>query len=148
MLHDEPSKDIDKRKLTDQKGVSTVDRSKDAGKLIIAMTALGTVAQLVMVIAGHYNEFIRDNVFAIGGMAISLVFGALWAMKAAGSRGGAFGGGALVGGLCAIIGIAVSLALGDVPAAVLAFGTAGSAVAGGIGGIVLYALAGTKAAAA
>ncbi len=125
-----------------------MSRQDDKTKALITMTALGTVVQLAMVIAGHYNAFIRENVFAIGGMAISLVFGALWAAKSAGSKGSAFGGGALVGGLCALIGIAVSVAMGDVPAGVLAFGTAGSAVAGGIGGIALYALAGRKPVAA
>jgi len=97
-----------------------------------------------MVVTGHYNEFIKTNVFAIGGMTISLVFGALYARSAARSKGGAMLGGLVVGGAGALLGIAVSFLLGDVPAAVLAFGTAGSAVAGLIGGIVLYSIAGAK----
>lgn len=111
---------------------------------LITSTAFGTVLQLAMVIGGHYNEFIRQNVFAIGGMAISLIAGVMWAKSAAMSKGGAFGGGALVGGLCAILGIAVSVALHDTEPAVLAFGTVGSAVTGGLGGLAAFALTGKR----
>ena len=43
-------------------------------------------------------------------------------------------GGEIAGGVCGLIGIAVSFAFGDVPLALLAFGTAASAVTGAIGG--------------
>jgi len=106
-------------------------------------TALGTICQLAMVVAGHYNAFVRISLFAVLGVAISLVFGALYGRVAAGKKDAALCG-ALVGGLSAAIGIAVSVALGDVPAAVLGFGTAGSAVTGLLGGLALRALAGPK----
>lgn len=95
---------------------------------------IGLVLQLVMVIAGHYVPFIKNNIFAIGGMLISLVAGLIYARRAAGGWGGAFGGGLIAGGVCGLLGIAVSVMLGDVPAEVLGYGTAGSAVAGLIGG--------------
>lgn len=118
--------------------------AKQSSNSILLYTALGTLLQIAMVVAGHYNEFIKNNVFAIGGMAISLIVGAAWAKAAASSKGSAFGGGALVGGLCAIIGIAVSVAWGDTEAAVLAFGTVGSAVTGGLGGIAAFAVTGKR----
>lgn len=114
----------------------------------MTMTVLGTLFQLAMIVAGHYNEFVRNNVFALGGMAISLVFGALWAARGASGKGNAFVGGAMVGGICAMIGIAASVLWGDTQALVLSFGTIGSAVAGGIGGIAAYALGGKKMATA
>lgn len=117
---------------------------KDPLPDLMKWTVWGTVLQVAMVVAGHYNEFIKNNVFAIGGMTISLIFGALYARAAARSKGGALLGGLVVGGACAFLGIVVSFFLGDVEAAVLAFGTLGSAVAGLIGGIALYAIAGTK----
>jgi hypothetical protein len=43
-------------------------------------------------------------------------------------------GGAIAGGVAALIGIAVSVALGDVAALVLVVGTAGSVVTGAVGG--------------
>jgi|CXWL01.1.fsa_nt_gi hypothetical protein len=106
-------------------------------------TLIGTAAQLAMIVAGHYNEFVKNNVFAIGGMAISLIFGAIYGRTAANKKDAAIGG-FVVGGLCALIGIAASVALGDTEAAVLGFGTIGSAVAGLIGGIATKAVSGSK----
>jgi hypothetical protein len=98
-------------------------------------TLLGTLAQIIMVVAGHYVPAI-SNLFAIGGMGISALagWGALKGRPA--SLPAAAGGGALAGGISAALGIAVSVAMGDVPASLLAFGTASSAVTGLIGGII------------
>ena len=120
--------------------------SANDNKSMLAMTLGGTLAQIGMVVAGHFNEFVKNNVFAIGGMGISLAFGALWAARSARSKAGAFGGGAVVGGISAIIGIAASVLMGDTPAGVLAFGTAGSAATGGLGGLMAYLLSQKKAA--
>ena len=49
---------------------------------LLAATGAGLAAQLAMVVAGHYVPFIKDNVFAIGGMAISLVAGLMYAKLA------------------------------------------------------------------
>jgi len=111
---------------------------------MVKWTIVATVVQLAMVIAGHYVLFIKENVFALGGMGISLLFGAVWARAGATGKGHAAWGGGVVGGVCALIGIAVCVALGDTEAAVLAFGTAGSFVAGVIGGLVAYVVAGPK----
>jgi hypothetical protein len=54
-------------------------------------------------------------------------------------------GGAIAGGLCALIGIAASWALGDVPAQVLGFGTVASTVAGLAGAAIGRVLPGAKA---
>jgi hypothetical protein len=54
-------------------------------------------------------------------------------------------GGAIAGGLCAVIGIAVSYFLGDVPATVLIFGTVSSAVAGVVGGAIVRLVTGAEA---
>lgn len=103
---------------------------------LVQATAAGTAAQLAMVTGGHYIPAIA-NLFAVGGMGISLVAGVLYARLAGpGTRGAAAAGGAIAGGLCAIIGIAVSYALGDVPAFILAFGTLSSAATGAIGGVL------------
>ncbi len=114
------------------------------GSALIKWTIVGTVLQVVMVVAGHYVDFIRQNVFAIGGMGISLVVGVLYVRAAARSAGGAALGGGFVGGGCALLGIFVSVLLGDVPANILVFGTLGSLLAGLIGGVVAYAVAGRK----
>ncbi len=102
----------------------------------LMMTVFATVAQVAMVVSGHYLAFVRDNVFAMGGMGISLVFGAIWALRAAESKGQGLRGGAIVGGLSALLGIIVSVILGDTEPMILAIGTLSSAVTGAIGGLI------------
>ena len=109
--------------------------------LVIA-TIIGTVLQLIMVIAGHSVPFIKDNLFLVGGLALSLVAGLIYAAMARSGWGDVLLGGAIAGGVCALIGIGVSFYLGDVPAAVLAFGTISSAVAGAVGGAIVRLIGG------
>jgi hypothetical protein len=101
--------------------------------LIIA-TVIGLVLQLVMVVVGHYVPMIRDKGFAIGGMFFSLVAGVVYARLAQAGWAGACGGGAVAGGVCAILAIAVSVTLKDTPSQILIIGTIGSAVTGLVGG--------------
>ena len=92
-------------------------------------TAAGLAAQLAMVVAGHYVPFIKDNVFAIGGMVISLLAGVLYAKAAGVGWAPSLTGGLVAGGLCALLGIGVSVGLKDTAVMILAVGTIGSAVA-------------------
>lgn len=104
------------------------------GPALLRATLLGTALQVAMVIAGHYVPTIA-MMFGILGATFSLVAGlayARWARQVAG-RSGAVGG-AIAGGVCALLGIAISVALGDVPALILAFGTASSTATGALGG--------------
>jgi hypothetical protein len=108
-------------------------------------TGIGTMLQLIMVIAGHYNASIAQ-LFAFGGMGISLLAGVLysvWAHPA--TAAAAVRGGAIAGGVCALIGIVVSFFLGDVTAVIIALGTFSSAVTGLIGGLIGRALSPSRA---
>lgn len=97
---------------------------------------VGTILQLAMVIAGHYAPAIA-NQFAIGGMTISGIAGLLFSLwSGRKTAAAAAGGGVVAGGVSAFLGILVSHLLGDVPASVLGFGTAGSAVTGAVGGLI------------
>src|SRR4051812_1312305 len=104
-------------------------------KALIIATDIGLVLQLIMVITGHYNPAIAAW-FAIGGMLISLVAGVIYVRLARNGWSDSLIGGALAGGICALVGIAVSCAMGDVAVTILVFGTTGSAVAGLIGAAV------------
>jgi hypothetical protein len=95
----------------------------------------GLAAQLAMVLAGHYVAFVRDRLFAALGLLISLAAG-LWVGLAGGDWVSVIMGGAIAGGACALVGIAVSVALKDTPPAVLLFGALGSAVAGATGAVI------------
>lgn len=103
---------------------------------LLAATGAGLAAQLAMVVAGHYAPFIRDHVFMYGGMLISLAAGLMFARLAGGGWVPSLGGGLIAGGVCALIGIAVSVGLKDTPTMILAIGTAASAVTGLVGGAV------------
>lgn len=102
---------------------------------LIRAVLIGTVLQLAMVIAGHFVPAIA-NLFAVGGMLISLVAGVLYARAAKGAWGDSLIGGFLAGGICAFLGILVSFLLKDVTVDILWMGTLGSAIAGVVGGAV------------
>jgi len=108
----------------------------DSRRALINATLAGTVLQVAMVLAGHSIPAVAA-LFAVLGMAFSLVAGVLyaqWVRTDTAAR--AMTGGAVAGGACALIGIAISFALGDVTAVILAVGTLSSAVTGAIGGSV------------
>ena len=101
-----------------------------ASPSLLAAAAAGTLLQVAMVVAGHHAEGLKP-LFGPGGMLISLGAGLLFVLLAAPSGWTAsLTGGVIAGGICAFIGIAVSYALGDVPATLIAFGTLASAAAG------------------
>ena len=109
---------------------------------LVEATVVGTVLQVAMVVAGHYNAGVA-NLFGPMGMTISLLAGLMYALRARpAGKGNAALGGAVAGGVCAFLGILVSFLLGDVPAVVLSFGTLSSVVTGALGGFVGQLIAG------
>jgi hypothetical protein len=105
-------------------------------KSLQSATIIGTMLQVAMVVCGHFVAWIALNLFALGGMAISALAGFLYARRSGAGYGSAALGGALAGGICALIGIAISVAMKDTPAMILAVGTLGSAVTGALGGLI------------
>jgi len=94
-----------------------------------------------MVVAGHFSPPIA-GLFALGGTGISTVGGLLYALWAAGDPSVADDakGGTIAGGLSGLIGISVSVGLGDVPVATLTYGTLFSAMGGTLGSFIGRAL--------
>ena len=108
--------------------------SSSRNAMIMALL-LGTLLQIAMVVIGHYTVAVA-SLFAPLGMAISLIAGFLYARWARGARRDSVIGGAIVGGVCALIGIVVSYVLGDVAAWIIFLGTLSSAFTGAIGGLI------------
>jgi hypothetical protein len=105
-------------------------------RALMIATVVGTVLQVIMVVAGHSNKSIA-NLFAVGGMGFSLIAGLVYAIVARGGSTSSLAlGGLVAGALCALIGIFVSYMLKDVPVTLLALGTVSSAVTGAIGGAI------------
>jgi hypothetical protein len=98
---------------------------------LVRATGIGLALQVVMVVAGHFVPAVA-GLFAVGGMGFSALAGWLYG-RAAPQGGQALLGGGLAGGLCALLGIGVSVGLGDVPPSLLALGTGSSVVTGVIG---------------
>jgi len=105
-------------------------------KLLVQALIIATVLQLAMVLSGHWVEFIK-NQFATVGVAISIVGAIHYVRAARPSWLWAVAGGAIVGGVSALIGIVVSYALGDVTVDILYIGTIASTVAAAIAGAVM-----------
>ncbi len=116
-------------------------------KMLQRALLAGTVLQVAMVVAGHFVPFLALHVFALGGMAISALAGLLYGRTAA-AYGSAALGGAIAGGGCALIGIALSVLIGDTQAMILAIGTASSTVTGAIGAVLGRLIFGGAAASA
>jgi hypothetical protein len=112
---------------------------------LIKATAIGLALQVAMVFAGHADLFPKAIGFAVGGMSLSLLAGVLYAVFAKQSLGNDSTGGAAAGGLCALLGIAVSVLLKDVPASLLVMGTVSSVITGAIGGATGYLFTRSKA---
>jgi hypothetical protein len=72
-----------------------------------------------------------------GGTLISLLVG-IWAGWNATTAASAATWGAVAGGLGALVGIAIAVGLGDVPATLLALGTGGSILAGIVGALATW----------
>jgi hypothetical protein len=102
---------------------------------LVTATIIGLVPQLAMVIGGHYSPAIKE-LFAAGGMIFSLIAGIAFAYLAGGHRPPDVRGGAAAGGLCALLAIAVSVILGDVPPSLLLVGTVSSVITGAVGGAI------------
>jgi hypothetical protein len=113
-----------------------MEASRDSTRSVVTPTLIGTGLQLLMVIAGHFSPAVAQ-LFPVGGTGISALAGVLVALSGRpASLGSAAGRGGVAGGVCAFVGILVSHLLGDVPAGVLVTGTAFSAIAGAIGGLI------------
>ncbi|HEY2446728.1 MAG TPA: hypothetical protein VGI20_13415 [Rhizomicrobium sp.] len=96
---------------------------------------VGTLLQIVSVVIAHFSQWIETHALLFGGMMISATMGYLYAQEVArGYLKGACGG-AIAGGLCALVGIAVSVLLGDMTPGTLVLRSAISVVTGAVGGI-------------
>ncbi|MGH2393115.1 MAG: hypothetical protein ACRDGH_06405 [Candidatus Limnocylindria bacterium] len=108
--------------------------SSSRNAMILALL-LGILLQVAMVVIGHYTVAVA-SLFAPLGMAISLIAGFLYARWARAPRRDSVIGGAIVGGVCALIGIVVSYMLGDITAWIIFLGTLSSAFTGAVGGLI------------
>jgi hypothetical protein len=118
--------------MSDQRNVRLVG---DVRSLLIA-TTIGAALQLAMVIAGHFAPVIRDDGFAVGGVAFSVIAGLIYAARGHGPWWSCALYGGIAGGVCALVGLVVSYVLGDIPLSMLPIALAASTLAGAAGALV------------
>jgi hypothetical protein len=96
---------------------------------------VGTLLQIVFVLIAHFSAWIETHALLFAEMMTSATVGYLYAQEVA--KGYALGayGGAIAGGLCALIGIALSLLLGDMTPGVVLVRDLISILTGAVGGI-------------
>jgi hypothetical protein len=104
-------------------------------KILQRALIVGTLLQVTMAVLGHYSPWIRDNAFMFGGMMISATAGYLYAMDLAGGYQRGALGGAIVGGICMLIGVSASVLMKDMAPSDLAFKTGISILTGAVGGV-------------
>jgi len=96
---------------------------------------VGTFLQVIFVLIAHFSVWIETHALLFAGMMTSATVGYLYAQEVAkGYAKGAYGG-AIAGGLCAFIGIAVSVLLGDMTGRMLVTRDLISILTGAVGGI-------------
>jgi hypothetical protein len=92
---------------------------------------------MLTALLGHYSGLLASNEvgFLFAHMMISATVGYLYALEISKGYGRGGLGGAIAGGACALVGIAVSVPLGDMSPKVLASRTLICVLTGAVGGI-------------
>ena len=98
------------------------------------MTILGWV-QIALYALGHYSNWVAAHVVGFGALMISASAGYLYAMDKGRGWFASATGGAIAGGICGLIGVALSVALGDMDQSFIAIGTTISVFVGAVGGL-------------
>jgi hypothetical protein len=104
-------------------------------RILIRAFVVGTVIWVAMVVLGPFVPWVGFRVFEFGGMMISATSGYLYAMH---SGKGYFPGataGAITGGASALIGVSVSVLMGEIVNRFIPFGTAVCVLTGAVGGL-------------
>ncbi len=105
---------------------------------------LAAILQVVMVVVGHYNDFVLLSLSAALGVGIPLVVAFFFGRGVATAKAGALGG-VVIGFVGAFLGIGLAILLKDQTLMLLSFGPVSSAVTGAIGGAIGSKMGGVTA---
>jgi len=110
-------------------------RSVIEWRTLLRATVVGIVLQVSMYGVGYFSAWFAANVFGFGGMMISAIAGYIYAMDSAQGYFPSATGGAIAGGACGLIGIGLSVLLGENVSSFIATGTAIAVMIGAVGGL-------------
>jgi hypothetical protein len=106
----------------------------DSNVLIRALI-VGIVLQLALALGAHYFAYVAKYYFLFGGMMIAATAGYLFGMGSGKSYFSGATGGAIAGGLCALVGVGASALMHDAASGIIPLFTAICVVTGAIGGL-------------
>jgi hypothetical protein len=104
-------------------------------RVFVRAAVVGIVLQIALMVAVHFVAFIEQKGFLFGGMMISAAAGYFYAMDTGKGYFTSATIAAIVGGLCALIGVGVSVALQDAPTHIVPVFTTICVGTGAVGGL-------------
>ncbi|HEY5338529.1 MAG TPA: hypothetical protein VIJ85_10015 [Rhizomicrobium sp.] len=104
-------------------------------KILLRTGIVGIVLQFVLMLAVHFFTYIAQNIFLFGGMMIAATAGYLYAMHSGKGYFSGATGGAIVGGLCGLIGVSASVMMHDAAQTIIPLFTAICVLTGAVGGL-------------
>ncbi len=104
-------------------------------KILERATLVGIVLEVALVVTSYFVPWVEVHVFQFGGMMIAAIAGYLYGMHSAKGWGASALAGAISGGTCGIIGLAVAVVLKEVPTLALIVGTLICILTGAVGGL-------------
>ena len=104
-------------------------------RVFIRAAIVGVVLQVALMVAAHFNAFVEQQVFLLGGMTISAVAGYLYGMDTGKGYFTSATMAAIIGGGSALIGVGVSVLLRDAPPHIVPLFTTICVVVGAVGGL-------------
>ena len=102
---------------------------------LVLATMVGIVLQVAMYVLGHFSHWVVVHVFDFGGMMISATAAYVYAMVTGKGWFSSATAGAIAGGICGFVGIALSAALGDSHTGYIATATTIAVFVGAVGGL-------------
>jgi hypothetical protein len=104
-------------------------------KILQRTLIVGIVLQLALAVAAHYVTDIAKYYFLFGGMMIAATAGYFYGMASASGYFAGATGGAIVGGLCALIGAGAAVLMHDAARTAIPLFTAICVLTGAVGGL-------------
>jgi hypothetical protein len=104
-------------------------------RVFIRAAIVGIVLQVVLMLGAHFSVFIAEQGFLLGGMTICAVAGYLYAMDTGRGYFTSATIAAVIGAICALVGVGVSAALRDAPLHIIPMFTTICVATGAIGGL-------------
>ena len=104
-------------------------------RVFVRAAIVGIVLQIVLMVGAHFSAYIAQQGFLLGGMTICAVAGYLYAMDTGKGYFTSATIAAIIGGICALVGIGASVALRDAPPHIIPMFTTICVLTGAIGGL-------------